>query len=75
MHVKLHNHVQLFVIPWTAACQAPLSMGLSMARKLEWVAISSSRGSSSPGIKAAPLESSALAGGFFYIVPPGKPLI
>ena len=21
------SHVQLFVIPWTAACQAPLSMG------------------------------------------------
>ena len=34
--------------PWTAACQAPLSMGFSMARILEWVAISFTRGSSQP---------------------------
>ena len=34
--------------PWTVAHQAPLSMGISQARKLEWVAISSSRGSSRP---------------------------
>ena len=26
--------------PWTVACQAPLSMGFSQARILEWVAIS-----------------------------------
>ena len=32
--------------PWTAACQAPLSMGFFQARILEWVAISFSRGSS-----------------------------
>ena len=23
------SHVQLFAIPWTVACQAPLSMGVS----------------------------------------------
>ena len=34
--------------PWTTACQAPLSMGLSKQRILDWVAISSSRGSSLP---------------------------
>ena len=27
--VKLLNPVQLFVIPWTVVCQAPLSMGFS----------------------------------------------
>ena len=27
--VKLLSHVQLFVTPWTSACQAPLSMGFS----------------------------------------------
>ena len=27
--VKSLNHVQLFVTPWTVACQAPLSMGFS----------------------------------------------
>ena len=36
-----------FVTPWTiVAHQAPLSMGFFQARILEWVAISSSRGSS-----------------------------
>ena len=34
--------------PWTVACQAPLSMGFFQGRILEWVAISSSRGSSWP---------------------------
>ena len=32
------------VTPWTAACQAPLSMGILQARILEWVAMPSSRG-------------------------------
>ena len=31
------------VTPWTAACQAPPSMGILQARTLEWVAIPSSR--------------------------------
>ena len=39
------SHVQLFVTQWTIACQAPLSMQFS---RLQWVAISYSRGSSSP---------------------------
>ena len=34
--------------PWTVARQAPLSMGFFQGRILEWVAISSSRGSSWP---------------------------
>ena len=42
------SHVRLFVTPWTAALQAPLSMGILQARILEWVAISSSRRSSQP---------------------------
>ena len=29
MKVKLLSHVRLFMIPWTAAYQAPLSMGFS----------------------------------------------
>ena len=32
--------------PWTVAHQAPLSMAILQARMLEWVAISSSMGSS-----------------------------
>ena len=40
--------VCLFVTPWTVAHQAPLSVGFSQARLLEWVAASYSRGSSHP---------------------------
>ena len=40
------SRVQLFATPWTVVCQAPLSMEISQARILEWVAISYSRGSS-----------------------------
>ena len=42
------NHVQLFATPWAVACQAPLSVGFSRQEYLEWVTISSSRGSSQP---------------------------
>ena len=42
------SRVWLFATPWTAACQAPLSMGVLQARVLEWVAMPSSRGSSQP---------------------------
>ena len=44
--VYLLSCVWLFVSPWTVTCHAPLSMGFSMARTVEWVAISFSRGSS-----------------------------
>ena len=37
---------QLFATPWTAACQAPLLVGILQARILEWVAMPSSRESS-----------------------------
>ena len=42
------SRVQLFVTPWTVARQASLSRGILQARILEWVAMSSSRGSSQP---------------------------
>ena len=37
--VKLLSHVRLVATPWTAAYQAPLSMGFVQARVLKWVAI------------------------------------
>ena len=48
-------------------CSTPGSSvhGIPQARILEWVAISSSRGSSRPGIKPTSLASPALAAGFF----------
>ena len=44
--VQSLSHVRLFVTPWTVAHQTPLSVGFLQARTVEWVAISSSRGSS-----------------------------
>ena len=40
--------VPVFVTPWTVSLQAPLSKGFSRQGILEWVAISSFRGSSQP---------------------------
>ena len=42
------SYVQLFATLWTIARQAPLSMGFSNTRILDWVAVPSSRGSSQP---------------------------
>ena len=56
-------------------CSPPGSSvhGISQARILEWVAITYSRGSSSPWTESVYLVSPALAGIFFTTVPPGKP--
>ena len=40
------SRVRLFATPWIVARQAPLSMGFLQARRLEWVVIPFSRGSS-----------------------------
>ena len=42
------SHVLLFVTPYTAVFQAPLSMGILQARILEWVVMLFSRESSWP---------------------------
>ena len=68
------SRVQLFVTPWPATCQAPLSMGFFQARIVEWVAISSSKGSSRPGDRTGVPCVSCIAGGFFLTAAPlGEP--
>ena len=52
--------VQLFANPWTVAVWGSSVRGISQARILESVAISSSRGSSHPGIEPASPASPAL---------------
>ena len=47
LHAKSLSHVWLFATLWTAALQAPLSVGIIQGRFLEWVALSFLRGSSS----------------------------
>ena len=49
MKVKSLSRVRLFLTPWTAAHQAPLSMGFSKARALEWGAIAFSDSNHSYG--------------------------
>ena len=39
MKVKSLSRVRILATPWTAAYQAPLSMGFFQARVLEWGAI------------------------------------
>ena len=56
------GRVQLFVTPWTVARQAPLSMEFSRPRILEWVVISSSRGSFQPRDQTS---ATYIAGGIF----------
>ena len=56
--------------PWTAACQAPLSMGILQERILERVAMpSSSRGSSQPRDQT---QASCTAGRFFTVWATGE---
>ena len=56
------DHVQLFTIPRTVACQAPLSMGLSKQEYWSGLPIPSSRGSSQARNRT---HVSCIAGRFF----------
>ena len=58
------------VTSWTAARQAPLSMGFSRQEYWSGLSFPSQRDLPNPGIKP---PSPALAGGFFTAEPPGKP--
>ena len=69
------SNVQLFVTPWTVACQAPIH-GIFQARTLEWVAISYSRGSSGPRDRSqVPWVSCIGRRVLLPLVPCGKPQI
>ena len=59
------SRVQLYMTLWTVVPQASLSMRILQARILEWVAMSSSRGSSPIRDRTHVSESPALASGFF----------
>ena len=72
-HEELHcahvlsgfNRVWLFVIPWTVACQAPLSMRFSRQEYWSGLPCSPQGVLPDPGIKPPSLMSPALAGRFF----------
>ena len=69
------SQVQLFVTPWTVARQAPLCMEFSRQEYCSGLPCPSPGDLPHPGIKPMSLVSSALAGGFFTTLPPGKSLV
>ena len=68
------SHVPLFVTPWTAAGQAPLSMELSRQEYWSELLFPTPGDLPDPGIKLLSLVFLALAGGFFTTAPPRKPI-
>ena len=69
--VQLLNHVS-FVTLWTVAHKTPLSMGFPRQKYWSGLLFPSPEDPPDPGIKPV---FPALAGGFFIIEPPGKPMI
>ena len=63
------SHVQLFATPWTATCQASLSMGFPRQEYWSGLPFPSLGDLPDPGNEPA---SPALAGGFFTTEPQGK---
>ena len=59
------SHVQLFVTPWTVACQAPLSMGFSRQEYWSGLPCPPPGDLPDPGTEPVSLMSPALVGGFF----------
>ena len=61
------SRVRFFVTPWTAACQAPLSMGFSRQEYWSGLPFPSPGDLPNPGIEPVSLLSPALAARFFII--------
>ena len=71
--VIVPSYIQLFVTPWSVACQAPLSMEFSGQEYWSGPPLPTPGDLPNPRIEAMFLVSSALAGGFFITEPPGTP--
>ena len=69
MKGKLLSHVRLLATPWTAAFQAPPSMGFSREEYWSGLPFPSPGDLPDPEIEPTP---PALAGGFFTTEPSGK---
>ena len=73
VHACMLSHVQVFaMIPWICGSPGLSVHGNFQARILEWVAISSSRGSSQPRDQTCIPASPELSGRLFTTEPPGK---
>ena len=67
------SRARLSATPWTAACQAPLSMGFSRQEHWSGLPFPPPGDLPEPGPERESRVSPALAGRFFTIDPPGKP--
>ena len=69
----IFSHVRIFATPWTAVCQAPLSMEFS--RQNYWSELPFPTLGDLPTTRVKPASPGppALAGRFFVTEPPGKP--
>ena len=70
--VQSFSHAQLFETPGTVAHQAPLSMEFCRQENWSGFPFPTPRDLPYPGIEPGSFGSSALEGGFFTSVPPGK---
>ena len=67
------SYVRLFVMPWTVAQQAPLSVGVPRQEYWSGLPFPSPGDLPSIGIELVSHVSSLLTGEFFTAEPPGKP--
>ena len=65
MRTCMFSRVRLFVVPWTVACQGPLSMVFSRQEYWSGLPFPTSGDLPDLGIEPAPFASPASAGGFF----------
>ena len=71
--VHTHSHVQPFETPWTATCQASLSMGFSRQEYWSRLPIPTPGDLPNPGIEPVSLASPALVDWFYTTAAPEKP--
>ena len=67
------SHIQLFVTPWTVACQAPLSMGFSKQEYWSGLPCPSPGDLPNPGIKLRSSASPALQADSLLLSHQGSP--
>ena len=73
MSAQLLICIQLFVTPWTAAYQAPLSMAFSRQEYWSELPFPTPGDLPDPWVKPVSFTSLALTGGFVTTAPSGKP--
>ena len=66
--------LRLLVTPWTAACQAPPSVGFSRQEPWRGLPFPSPGNPPDTGMETGPLLPPTLAGGLSATAPPGRPL-